>query len=130
MRQLENLKDAGKYQGHQFTWIGWDELQRWPSLEIYHLIKACLRSSANVPNKRIRATGNPGGAGHSSVFDYLIRPAPLGGKPIHSDHTDSYRMFIPSRVEDNKILLANDPLYIQRLKGVGSPEMVRAWLRS
>jgi hypothetical protein len=37
-------------------------------------------------------------------------------------------MFIPSRVQDNKILIEADPDYINRLKGLGSPELVRAWL--
>jgi len=37
-------------------------------------------------------------------------------------------MYIPSRVTDNKILLAQDPHYIDRLRGVGSPELVKAWL--
>jgi hypothetical protein len=37
-------------------------------------------------------------------------------------------MFIPSRVYDNKKLLDNDPDYISRLRELGSPELVRAWL--
>jgi hypothetical protein len=37
-------------------------------------------------------------------------------------------MFIPSSVYDNKILLESDPMYIARLKEIGSPELVRAWL--
>lgn len=38
------------------------------------------------------------------------------------------RMFIPSRLHDNKILVANDPGYEGRLRGLGSPDLVRAWL--
>jgi hypothetical protein len=37
-------------------------------------------------------------------------------------------MFVPSRVGDNAILLAHDPGYVARLRGVGSAELVRAWL--
>jgi hypothetical protein len=37
-------------------------------------------------------------------------------------------IYIPSRIGDNKILLAQDPEYINRLHMVGSPELVRAWL--
>jgi hypothetical protein len=37
-------------------------------------------------------------------------------------------MFIPAKVTDNKILLQNDPGYIARLREVGSPELVKAWL--
>jgi hypothetical protein len=48
--------------------------------------------------------------------------------PIDDPDTGMMRMFIPSRVTDNLILLANDPGYVDRLKGVGSAELVKAWL--
>jgi hypothetical protein len=38
-------------------------------------------------------------------------------------------VFIPSKVENNRILLANDPDYINRLYLVGSSELVKAWLK-
>jgi len=34
-------------------------------------MKARLRSAHEVPNKRIRATGNPGGPGHGHVKAYF-----------------------------------------------------------
>lgn len=37
-------------------------------------------------------------------------------------------MFIPARLRDNKILLGSDPQYGNRLKGLASDAMVRAWL--
>ena len=37
-------------------------------------------------------------------------------------------MFIPAKVSDNPKLLEADPRYIDRLKSVGSPQRVRAWL--
>lgn len=132
MRQLEVEADADKYQGHQYTWIGWDELGNWASLTAYKKIKACLRNATMpIPNKRIRCSANPGGIGHHEVKHYFINPVPLGMELIVTDNEDgsqSTRMFIPSRVYDNKILLRNDPGYIQRLREIGSPELVRAWL--
>ena len=39
------------------------------------------------------------------------------------------RVFIPSRLSDNPMLLENDPGYIaNRLKASGTPQLVRAWL--
>ncbi len=129
MRHIDSDTDAGDYIGHSYTWIGWDELAKRPSLQAYHELKACLRSAAAIPDKRIRATGNPGGAGHQQVKSYFaIDRYPMGMVPIDDPETGMTRMFIPSRVTDNKILLANDPGYIARLKGVGSPELVKAWL--
>lgn len=140
MRHLDTEDDCANYQGHQYTWIGWDELTNWPNLNAYKKLKACLRNG-NVPveNKRIRCSANPGGVGHHAVKDYFVDFAPKGmeiqefpdehtlpdGTKVH---TMSSRMFVPSLVYDNKILLQNDPGYIARLKELGSPELVRAWL--
>lgn len=125
-RYLEHERDATRYQGFEYTWIGWDELPQWPSLDSYFMLLACLRSPVNVPTKRVRATGNPGGAGHQAVKAYFIDGAPLGYQPL--GERSAWRMFIPSKVFDNKILLENDPQYIERLKRVGSEALVRAWL--
>jgi hypothetical protein len=131
MRHVETESDCDKYQGHQYTWIGWDELTNWPDLKSYKKLKACLRSAMGVENKRIRCSANPGGIGHHAVKAYFVDPAPKGMELIENTDEDGYvttKMFIPSRVYDNKKLLTNDPGYIARLREIGSPELVRAWL--
>lgn len=131
-RHLENESDADLYQGHQYTWIGWDELGNWPNLNAYKKLKACLRSAHGVRNKRIRCSANPGGIGHHSVKNYFIDIAPKGMELIQSvdeDGTVTTKMFIPSKVYDNVILMKNDPGYIARLREIGSPELVKAWLQ-
>lgn len=126
-RYLERDEDAERYQGHQYTWIGWDELTNWKSLGAFYKIKACLRwTEADVPTKRIRATGNPGGAAHNEVKKLFIEPSRIGYKLI--DDELGQRMFIPSSVTDNKILIDSDRDYIKRLREIGSPELVRMWL--
>lgn len=123
LRYLEQERDAAKYQGHQYTWAGWDELTNWATDGAYSKIKACVRSAHGVPNKRIRSSANPGGVGHHWVKKYFVDPFPLGMELI-----DGKRMFIPSKLTDNTILMSNDPEYIETLKELGSPELVRAWL--
>jgi hypothetical protein len=125
-RYIEKARDADMYQGHEYTWIGWDELQQWENDEAYFKLMACLRSSSPVPTKRVRSGGNPGGIGHSWIKKYFIDPAPKGLKLI--DDGNSQRMYIPSRVTDNPELLRNDPEYIDRLKRVGNEQLVKAWL--
>lgn len=129
LRYMEHSGDWGRYWGHQYTWIGWDELGNWSSLDAYNRMKARLRSAHDIPNKRIRASGNPGGAGHQAVKSYFqIDAYPMGGRVIRDPLSGSRRMFIRSRLSDNKILLHNDPRYADRLHGMGSPQLVRAWL--
>ena len=140
MRHVDTEDDCDKYQGHQYTWIGWDELTNWPNLNSYKKLKACLRQAAEgVPFKRIRCSANPGGVGHHAVKSYFVDPAPTGMELLESEVSvtnpdgsvyveKTTRMFIPSKVHDNKLLMQNDPGYIARLHEIGSPELVRAWL--
>ena len=128
LRYLERDVDATRYQGHQYTWIGWDEMTQWATPFAYRYLRGRLRSASPVPTKRIRGTANPGGAGHQWVKAEFIDPEPLGYKPIYDPVTRMERMFIPSRLRDNAILLAADPGYEGRLRGLGSPELVRAML--
>lgn len=128
MRYVERDADATRYQGHQYTWIGWDELTQWPTDYAYRFLRARLRSAHDVPTKRIRCAANPGGVGHHWVKAYFVDPAPGGYTPVDDPTTRAKRMFIPAKLRDNKILLSSDPTYADRLRGLSSDAMVRAWL--
>jgi hypothetical protein len=129
MRFMESDNDWMRYWGHAYTWIGWDELGLWPNSTPYMRMKARLRSAAaKIPNKRIRSSANPGGPGHHWVRMYFgVDKWPFGGHTFDApDGSGMRRVFIRSRLQDNKIGMDNDPGYAQRLEGVGSPEFVRA----
>ena len=128
MRYVEADKDVLRYHGHQYTWIGWDELTQWATLYPYRYLRTRLRSAHAVPTKRIRAASNPGGPGHAEVKAYFIDPAPQGFVPLRDEATKLERMFIPSRLENNVILTSRDPTYIDRVRGVGNANLVRALL--
>ena len=130
MRYAESPDDWMQYHGHEYTWIGYDELTTWPTPELYMKLKATLRSPNPLHTcKRIRATGNPGGPGHNWVKTYFgIDRYPLGGQLLQDPDTNRTRLYVKARVTDNKILLEADPTYVQLLKSTGSPEQVRAWL--
>lgn len=131
LRFLELDTDWMEYQGHAYTWIGFDELTTWPNPENYLRLKACLRSARQeVKYRRTRCSANPGGPGHEWVKEYFgIGRYPKGMTVLTpEDGSGGGRLFIPSKVTDNKILLDADPDYVNRLKGLGSPELVRAWL--
>lgn len=121
---LQYTKDKEKYQGQQYEFIGFDELTQFKQEE-YDYLKS--RNRANGPGMRtyMRATGNPGGIGHGWVKKYFVRAA-APGKTVweKSTVTDpqgqeitfwSSRVFVPSSVFDNKILLQNDPDYLKKL---------------
>lgn len=121
---LERDADAEAYQGHSYTRVYVEEAGNFPSPKPILKLMATLRSGAGVPC-RIRLTGNPGGPGHQWVKARYIDPAPAGMQVLTDEVTGLDRVYIPSRVTDNRHLGSD---YVQRLRASGAPELVRAWL--
>lgn len=134
---LEKDTDAEEYQGHSYTRVYVEELTNFPNPGPVNKLKATLRSGAGVPCG-MRMTGNPGGPGHQWVKVRYIDPHPQGYVPIKEIaefeldgemvKVELERVFIPSKIRDNRLLLKNDPTYILRLKQSGSEALVKAWL--
>lgn len=130
-RPLERVEDAEKYQGQNLTDACVEEAGQYPDSRPIDRLNGVLRSSHGVPTQLL-LTGNPGGPGQSWIKGRYIDPAPLGMKVLSRTlpNGKAHRfVFIPSRVENNRILLQHDPDYINRLYLVGSPELVNAWLK-
>ena len=129
-RPLERVQDADKYQGQNVTDACVEEAGLYPDPKPIDRMFGVLRSAKGVPTQLI-LTGNPGGAGQHWIKQRYIDPAPNGMKlltrklPNGKEHR---YVFIPSRIEDNKLLLENDPDYINNLYLVGSDQLVKAWL--
>lgn len=129
---LERDADADAYQGHSYSRIYIEEIGTFPSATPVLKLMATLRSGAGVP-VGFRATGNPGGPGHQWVKARYIDPAPLGWRvqtqsfknPWTGETVTRDRVFIPSKLQDNKFL-GND--YVANLQMTGSEQLVRAWL--
>ncbi len=134
---LERDSDAEEYQGHNYTRLYFEEVPNFPSPVPINKLRATLRSPSGVPCG-MRLTGNPGGPGHNWVKKRYIEPAPQGYK-ILTESVDIAvdgklqtlsldRVFIPSKIWDNQLLIQNDPTYILRLHQSGSEALVKAWL--
>lgn len=135
---LERDSDAEAYQGHSYTRVYIEEVTNFANPSPIQRLKGTLRSGAGVPCG-MRLTGNPGGPGHQWVKARYIDPAPQGFKLITETeeiqiddqihHVSISRVFIPSKISDNRLLMTNDPTYILRLKQTGSEALVKAWLQ-
>lgn len=134
---LERDSDAEEYQGHSYTRVYVEEVTNFPSPAPINKLRATLRSATGVPTG-MRLTGNPGGPGHNWVKARYIDPAKHGYKVIWEEteiELDGVktivkldRVFIPSKIGDNVLLMRNDPTYILRLRQSGSEALVQAWL--
>lgn len=126
LRYLDSDADAEQYEGHEFTWEGFDEVGDWTSPSGIDRLRSRLRSVYGVPCVS-RLTANPKGRGHAWLKRRYITPAkPM--VPFFDEEKEVQRVFIPSRLQDNKLLTENDQNYIRRLRGSGTPRMVKAWL--
>jgi len=127
MRILERDEDATKYQGHEYTWICFEELTNWPSPKPVDKLRACLRSGAGVPCF-FRATANPGGVGHNWVKARYVDPSPPM-RPFFDPEQNVTRIYIPATLDDNPLLTKNDPNYWKRVEASvgGDKELLRAW---
>lgn len=130
---LENDTDAEAYQGHSYTRLYPEEMGTFPMEAPINKLQATLRSGHGVPCQ-MKGTCNPGGPGHQWVkARYRLDSNPGGMEVYRFDFVNPFtkakiektRVFIPSRVSDNKYL-GDD--YVANLFQVGSETLVRAWL--
>lgn len=129
-RTLERVQDAEKYQGQNLTDVWIEEAGTFADSIAIDRLHGAIRSPHGIPTQMI-LTGNPGGAGQHWIKRRYIDPHPSGNKILNralpNGAVHQYA-FIPSRIQDNKILLDNDPGYINRLYLVGNDKLVEAWL--
>ena len=128
LRSLERDVDAGKYQGHSYTDLYIDEAGNFPDSAPIDKLQATLRNPYGIPSS-FNLSANPGGPGHEWLKKRYIDPHPSGMLPVADDLSGGQRIFIPSRLQDNPILLDGDPGYANRLKKSGPPWLVQAWLQ-
>lgn len=130
LRQIEREQDYWKYHGHEYPWIGFEELTTWPLDVIYRRMFTCCRSShPDVPLK-IRSTFNPSGPGHNWVKKRFGLPVPPGrtiGRLIQRAG-EKPRVAIHSDLKENVALLSSNPGYQQQiLMGAKNDAERRAW---
>ncbi len=128
---MQHTSDKQNYQGKAYDFVGFDELTHFTYEEYIYLLG---RNRPNGPGTRcyMRATANPGGVGHGWVKDRFItamKPMETVWGKVTVEHPDGHtteeyrsRIFVPSSVFDNKVLLANDPGYLTRLASLPEAE--------
>lgn len=129
LRAFEDEEDYWSFHGHEYPFIGWEEVTSWPSIGCYESMKSCNRSSfqaterlATIP-RLIRSSTNPYGVGHNWVKNYFVDPAPYGH--VITDPKGNKRVCLFGSIKENPYLGEE---YIQTLESITDPNKRKAWL--
>lgn len=130
--------DYDNYHGHEYPWIGFEELSTWSTDQCYTRMFSCCRSSGPLDMPRIiRSTTNPYGPGFTWVkrrfqlpqMNFKIWKAQETNPDTGRVTMSKPRLAIQSRLSENKILLASDPDYMNTIRTSARNESeLRAWL--
>lgn len=135
LRHMARPEDYWNYHGHEYPFIGWEELTNWANDKCFKLMIACCRSSTPDVPRMVRGTTNPYGVGHNWVKQryrlhgtwwktiMIMRPTDPDGE------VEPPRCAIHGHIDENKILMAADPTYKQTIAAAASNAgMAKAWL--
>jgi hypothetical protein len=126
-------KDRFKYLGAEIHVLLIDELTTFTDVIYRFLRSRCRAVGLKVPPPylgmfpRILAGSNPGGVGHHWVkWAFIDGAQPLALRPQPDSEGGMVRQYIPAKLDDNPSMQTDDPTYRARLRGLGSPELVKA----
>lgn len=153
-RQIKTRSDYWKYHGQEFPFIGWNELTKYPTPELYDLMMSCNRSSF-VPEEHspidpktgqrrllpeiplvVFSTTNPYGPGHNWVkqrFIDVAEPGQIVRRTVNvfNPRTQRRENVVKTQVrifgsyKENRYL---SPEYIAELESITDENRRRAWL--
>lgn len=152
-RAIKKLDDYWDYHGQEFPFIGWNELCKNPTSELFERMMSCNRSSfrpedypVNLPNNKqellppipleVFATTNPYGPGHSWVKRRFIDTAPYGVVvkktiEVFNPQTQKREPITKTQVAifgSYKENIYLSPEYIHELESITDENLRAAWL--
>lgn len=148
-RHMERDSDYWNYHGQEFPFIGWNELTKYPTPDMFDAMMSCNRSSfiaskhspdRSAPLPEIPlvtfATTNPFGPGHNWVKTRFIDPAPPGmvvrkTTDVFNPRTQQREEYTRTQVRifgSYKENIFLSPQYVAELEGITEPNKRRAWI--
>lgn len=153
-RQIKKLSDYWNYHGQEFPFIGWNELCKYPTSELYDAMMSCNRTSfvptVHSPKDKdgkviellpeiplvVFATTNPYGPGHNWVKSRYIDPVQPGQVVRRTINVFNPRTQAREDVTKTQVRLFGsykeniylNPEYIAELESIKDPNKRKAWL--
>lgn len=127
--------DIEGHLGHQFTFIGWEELTTWADATLYEPMMACCRSTRPGIPLHVVSNTNPWGPGHGWVRERFIDAAPDRRliafnytSPISGERVVLTRVRIHGRMRENQPGMAANPQYVAQIMSIKDEQIRKAWL--
>lgn len=151
-RVIKKKSDYDNYHGHEYPFIGWNELTKYPSSELYDMMMSCNRSSwtqekDSPKDKRGNyilppipletfSTCNSSGPGHRWVKQRFIDVAPYGTLVSKTVNVFNPRTQKREDVTRTQITIFGsyreniylDPGYVAELESITDPNRRKSWL--
>ena len=134
-RHMRKREDYGNYHGHEYQWVGWEELSNWATDDCFKLMFSTLRSSNPDVPRLVRGTTNPYGVGHNWIKDRYRLAGQWNRTIVITDAVDlegrpePVRAALHGHIDENTILLESDPTYKDRIAASAANEaQAKAWL--
>lgn len=125
LRYFTRLSDYDQYHGWEVPWQGWEELTTHPDRAGYEKMKSISRSSHPGMPRKIRSNTNPLGVGHNWVRSDFIDQAPSG---VLFGPVGRRKCHLQLMLDENPVLLKNDPQYKLKLAEIRDENLRKAWL--
>ncbi|UOF80394.1 large subunit terminase [Caudoviricetes sp.] len=146
IRAAKKAEDYWSFHGHEYPFIGWNELTKYAKPDLFDAMFSTNRSGFIPPKGsklppiplEVFITSNPYGPGHGWVKRRFIDPAPYGqivrtkvtvpkpgGKPGELVDVTRRQVALFGSWVENKFL---DPMYVATLMGEKNKARKRAWL--
>ena len=128
LRHMRGPDDYEDYHGHEYPWIGWEELTQWEDDKAYRLMFSCSRPPKQGVPCRVRSTTNPYGIGHTWVKKRFKLPEYRGKVIRIAGQRD--RVAIHGSLVENFVLTHGEPFYAINIKNAAkNPAQADAWLK-
>lgn len=112
----ENINDVRKYDTAEFNYVAFDELTSFTEFQYkYIAIERCRSSQKGLP-AIVRSATNPGNVGHAWVRKWFQTVDVKPNTIIKDKKSKTLRIFIQAFLEDNPVLMENDPGYSMRME--------------
>jgi len=121
---LKDKTSYEKYLGHEYQKLLIEELTQIGSEDDYEKLISCARSTVEGLPAGVFCTTNPGGRGHVWVKRRWVDVA--RNKTYYTPGGRS-RIFIPSTIDDNPVLMQKDPKYVKSIEAIKDPNLRAAW---